>query len=168
MLLLPKGAKIIGQGITGREGSRTLPWALKYGTQIVAGVTPNKGGQVVESIPVFNTIKEALEKVGEVDGVVQFVPPTIVKSATIEAIDAGIKFILIGAEKVPVKDATIIYAMGGSAGYFYFASAAVPPSPGSLDEFFKKTAGRHPCGTPRILRGRALRHQSVTTPSPAD
>lgn len=111
MLLLPKNAKIIGQGITGHEGSRTLPWTLSYGTKVVAGVTPGKGGQEVWGVPIFNSVKEALDKVGEVDGVVQFVPPTVAKNATIEAVEAGIKFILIGAEKVPVKDAAIIYAI---------------------------------------------------------
>ncbi|MBI4059127.1 succinate--CoA ligase subunit alpha [Candidatus Microgenomates bacterium] len=114
MLLLPKGAKIIGQGITGSEGSVATGWMKAYGTNLVAGVTPGKGGQVVEGAPIFNTIKEALEKVDPdkigVDGAVQFVPPLRVKDAVLEAIEAGIKFILIGAEKVPTKDAVIIYS----------------------------------------------------------
>src|SRR3972149_3577879 len=101
MLLLPENAKILGQGITGSEGSAALPWMQKYGTNIVAGVTPGKGGQEVNGVPVFNSVKEAIEKVGEAHGSVQFVPPLLVKKATEEAIEAGIKFILIGAEKVP-------------------------------------------------------------------
>lgn len=111
MLLLPNNAKLIGQGLTGGEGSRALPRMLSYGTQIVAGVTPGKGGQEVEGIPIFNSIKEAIEKVGEVDGTVQFVPPLFVKGAAIEALEAGLKFILISAEKVPTSDATYIYAL---------------------------------------------------------
>jgi len=110
MLLLPKNAKIIGQGITGSEGRRSLPLMRNFGTNIVAGVTPGKGGQEVDGIPVFNTVKEAIEKVGSVDGAVQFVPPLFTKGAVFEALDGGVKFILIGAEKVPVKDSAEIYA----------------------------------------------------------
>lgn len=110
MLLLNKNAKIIGQGLTGSEGRRSLPLMQNFGTNIVAGVTPGKGGQDVDGIPIFNTVKEAIEAVGEVDGSVQFVPPLFTKGAVFEAIDAGIKFILIGAEKVPVYDSAQIYA----------------------------------------------------------
>ncbi len=109
MLLLPENARLIGQGITGSEGSTALPWMQKYGTQIVAGVTPGKGGQELLGVPIFNSVKEAIEKVGLVDGSVQFVPPLYTLGAVKEAIEAGIKFILIGAEKVPTKDAAIMY-----------------------------------------------------------
>lgn len=109
MLLLPKNAKLIGQGITGSEGSTALPWMQSYGTNIVAGVTPGKGGQNLNGVPIFNTVKEAIEKVGSVDGSVQFVPPLFTLGAVKEAIDAGVKFILIGAEKVPTKDAALMY-----------------------------------------------------------
>lgn len=87
-----------------------MPAMLEYGTQIVAGVTPGKGGQEVMGIPVFNTVEEAVKSVGKVDGSVQFVPPLFTKGAALEALDAGIPFILIGAEKVPTKDSAIIYA----------------------------------------------------------
>lgn len=110
MLLLPPNAKIICQGLTGSEGRSSLPGMLAYGTHIVAGVTPGKGGQTVENIPVFNTVKEAQTTLGRVDGAVQFVPPLFTKDAVLEGIDAGLKFILISAEKVPAKDAAIIYA----------------------------------------------------------
>lgn len=111
MLLLPKKARLIGQGITGSEGSRMLPWMLEYGTQIVAGVTPGKGGQDLQGIPVFNSMVEAVKEIGEVDGTVQFVPPAFTLAAVKEAIEAGLKWILISAEKVPVKDSAIIYAL---------------------------------------------------------
>ncbi len=109
MLLLPENARILGQGITGTEGSARLPWMLKYGTNIVAGVTPGKGGQIHMGVPIFNTIKEAIAEVGMVDGSVQFVPPIYAKMAAVEAIDNGIKFTLIGAEKVPTRDAAVIF-----------------------------------------------------------
>lgn len=109
-MLLQKNSKLIGQGLTGSEGQSSLPWMLKYGTNIVAGVTPGKGGQTVLGIPIFNTVSEAVEKFGKIDGTVQFVPPMFTKAAVFEAIDAGLKFILITAEKVPVKDSSLIYS----------------------------------------------------------
>jgi succinyl-CoA synthetase alpha subunit len=109
MLLLPNNARILGQGITGEEGSRQLPSMLSYGTNIVAGVTPGKGGQLLGDIPIFNTVKEALAEVGMVDGSVQFVPPIYAKMAAVEALDAGIEFTLIGAEKVPARDSAVLF-----------------------------------------------------------
>lgn len=105
MLLLPKNARILGQGITGVEGAKALPRMLEYGTNIICGVTPGKGGQILGGVPIFNTVKEAISKLGMVDGAVQFVPPLFAKPAAFEAMEAGIKFVLIGAEKMPVKDA---------------------------------------------------------------
>lgn len=123
--LLKENAKLIGQGLTGSEGSRALPRMLSYGTLIVAGVTPGKGGQEVEGVPIFNSVKEALEKVGEVDGTVQFVPPAFVLGAVKEAIEAGIKWILIGAEKVPTKDEAIIYALAKENGVSIIGPSSV-------------------------------------------
>lgn len=111
MLLLPKDAKIISQGLTGSEGQRALPSMLKYGTKIVAGITPGKGGQTLMGIPIFDSVKDAINAVGPVDGTIQFVPPLLTKKATLEAMDAGLKFILIGAEKVPTQDSAYIYAL---------------------------------------------------------
>lgn len=109
--LLKEGARLIGQGLTGSEGSRALPRMLSYGTQVVAGVTPGKGGQEVGGVPIYNSVKEAIEAVGEVDGTVQFVPPAFVLGAVREAIEADIKWILIGAEKVPTKDEATLYEL---------------------------------------------------------
>ncbi len=132
MLLLPKTARIIGQGITGEEGSRALASMLSYGTNIVAGVTPGKGGQTLMGIPIFNSVKEAVAMVGKVDGSVQFVPPIYSKMAAVEAIDAGIKFILIGAEKVPTKDAAVLYAYAKEKGVSIIGPSSVGLiSPGS-------------------------------------
>ncbi len=110
-LLLPKGAKIIGQGITGSEGSTALPWMQKYGTNIVAGVTPGKGGQTVENIPVFNKVQEAVDQLGPIDGSVIYTPPLFTKAAATEALEAGLKWILIVTEKVPTSDCAYIYAL---------------------------------------------------------
>lgn len=137
MLLLPNNARILGQGITGEEGSRSLPGMLSYGTNIVAGVTPGKGGQVLSGIPIFNTVKEALAEVGMVDGSVQFVPPIYSKMAAVEALDAGIKFTLIGAEKVPTRDAAVLFQFAKQKG----ASVVGPSSVGLISPHRKIKIG---------------------------
>lgn len=109
--LLKDNPKIIGQGITGFQGSTELPWMLDFGTEVVAGVTPNKGGQEVKGVPIFNSVKESIEKVGGVDGSVLYVPPLFAKAAVQEALEAGIKWVLITAEKVPTKDGSVIYEL---------------------------------------------------------
>lgn len=114
--ILKENARILGQGITGSEGSRALKWMLEYGTNVVAGVTPGKGGQVVEGVPVFNTVKEAIETVGSIDAAVEFVPPLMTKMAATEAIEAGIGLHIIQAEKVPTKDAAYLYALARKKG----------------------------------------------------
>lgn len=125
MLLLPENAKLIGQGITGSEGSRMLPWMLAYGIKIVAGVTPGKGGQELLGIPIFNSVKEAIESMGDIDGTVQFVPPAFTLGAVKEAIEAGMKWVLITAEKVPTKDAAIIYALAKKNGVSVIGPSSV-------------------------------------------
>jgi succinyl-CoA synthetase alpha subunit len=125
MLLLEEGAKLIGQGITGSEGSKGLPTMLAYGTHIVAGVTPGKGGQEVLGVPIYNSVKEAQDVVGQVDGSVIYVPPLFVKAAVIEAIEAGINFILIFTEKVPAADSAYIYALAKEKGVSLVGPSAV-------------------------------------------
>src|SRR5258708_14683859 len=110
-MLLDKNAKILGQGITGTEGSKAAAWMLEYGTNLVAGVTPGKGGQkVLDKIPVFNSVKEAQDAAGPIDATVVYAPPMRSKDAVIEAIDAGIKQIVVIAEKIPTMDGAYIYA----------------------------------------------------------
>lgn len=114
-----------------------MPRMTSYGTQIVAGVTPGKGGQNVEGVPIFNSIKEAVEAVGPVDGTVQFVPPLFTKGAVKEAIEAGLKFILISAEKVPTSDEAYMYALAQANG----ASIIGPNSVGLLSTHNKIRLG---------------------------
>src|SRR4051812_16805624 len=116
-MLLNKDAKIIGQGITGAEGSRAAQWMLDYGTTLVAGVTPGKGGQTVcGTIPVFNSVKEAQEALGPITATVVFAPPMRSKDAVIEAIDAGIKLLVVIAEKIPTGDGSYMYAYANKKG----------------------------------------------------
>ncbi len=115
-LILPEKFKLIGQGITGSEGSRGLQTMLDYGTKVIGGVTPGKGGQEILGVPVFNSIKELKEQFGEIDATVIYVPPLFVKGAAVEALESGIKFILIFTEKVPTSDAAYIYALAREKG----------------------------------------------------
>lgn len=112
-ILLNKDTRVLVQGITGRIGKIQAQWMLEYGTNIVAGVTPGKGGEVVEGIPVFDTVAEAVEQTGA-EASIFFVPAAAVKDAAIETIDAGIKLLVVVTEHVPVHDAMEIreYAKG--------------------------------------------------------
>lgn len=116
MLILPDNPKIIGQGITGSEGSKALETMLNYGTKVVGGVTPGKGSTDVLGVPVFNSINELSKKFGTPDATVIYVPPLFVKAAAIEALEAGIKFLLIFTEKVPTSDSAYIYALAKEKG----------------------------------------------------
>ena len=103
-ILLTKETTVLIQGITGREGSARAAFMKGYGTKVVAGVTPGRGGEEVSGIPVFNTVAEAVKEKGSVDASVTFVPGPGLKDAVLEAIDSGIKFIVSPVERVPLYD----------------------------------------------------------------
>ncbi|WP_457622320.1 succinate--CoA ligase subunit alpha [Persephonella sp.] len=102
-VLVDKNTKVIVQGITGREGSFHATQCKAYGTQVVGGVTPGKGGQEVEGIPVFDSVKEAVDNTGA-DCSLIFVPPPFAADAILEAVDAGIKTVICITEGIPVND----------------------------------------------------------------
>jgi succinyl-CoA synthetase alpha subunit len=102
-IIVDENTRVVVQGITGREGTFHTQRMLEYGTVIPAGVTPGKGGQEVEGVPVFNTIKEAVEKEG-VNASCIFVPPAFAADAIMEAADAGLKTIVCITEGIPVLD----------------------------------------------------------------
>ncbi|MFP2994562.1 succinate--CoA ligase subunit alpha [Spongiivirga sp. MCCC 1A20706] len=102
-VLVNKDSKIIVQGFTGSEGTFHAGQMIEYGTNVVGGVTPGKGGQVHLDKPVFNTVEEAVEKVGA-DTSIIFVPPAFASDAIMEAADAGIKVIITITEGIPVAD----------------------------------------------------------------
>lgn len=103
-ILIDRNSKIVIQGITGREATMVTKHTLAYGTKIVAGITPGKGGQEVEGVPVYDTLKVACRE-HELDTSLVYVPPAFVFDAVMEAIANGIKLILIATENVPQKDA---------------------------------------------------------------
>ncbi len=102
-ILLNKNTRVLVQGITGRIGRVQTHWMLAYGTNIVAGVTPGKGGTSVEGVPVFDSVLEAVEKTGA-DASVFFVPAPFVLDAFTETVDAGINLIVVVPEHIPVHD----------------------------------------------------------------
>ncbi len=102
-ILVNSSTKVIVQGFTGKEGSFHAEQCIAYGTNIVGGVTPNKGGDVHLGKPVFNTVKEAVEATGATVSMI-FVPPIFVSDAIMEAADAGIELAVIITEGAPVKD----------------------------------------------------------------
>jgi len=95
--------RVLVQGITGNEGQFHTRQCIAYGTQVVAGVTPGKGGQKMDAVPVFNTVREAVEQTGA-DCSLIFVPPAFAADAVLEAVDAGIGMIVAITEGIPVMD----------------------------------------------------------------
>ena len=102
-ILLNRETRVLVQGITGRAGRVQTKWMLEYGTNIVAGVTPGKGGGEVEGVPVYDTVAEAVAKQGA-EASVFFVPPPAIKEAALQSIDAGIRLIVVVTEHIPVHD----------------------------------------------------------------
>ena len=103
-VLIDNNTKVIVQGITGRDGSFHAAKMKEYGTNVVGGTSPGKGGQEVDGIPVFNTVKEAVAATGANTSII-FVPAPFAKDAMLEAIDGGVKLVVCITEGVPVLDA---------------------------------------------------------------
>ncbi len=102
-MIVNRDTKVVVQGITGREGSFHTELMLNYGTNIVAGVSPGKGGEKVHGVPVYDTVEEAVQLKGANTSII-FVPAAFAKDAMLEAMDAGIKTIVVITEGIPVKD----------------------------------------------------------------
>ena len=102
-IFVNKDTRVLVQGITGREGMFHTRQCIDYGTQVVAGVTPGKGGQKMDEVPVFNTVKEAVSNTGA-DCSLIFVPPAFAADAVMESVDAGIPLIVTITEGIPVLD----------------------------------------------------------------
>ena len=126
-VLVNKNSKIIVQGFTGSEGTFHATQMIEYGTNIVGGVTPGKGGQTHLDKPVFNSVAEAVETAGA-DTTIIFVPPAFAADAIMEAAEAGIKVIITITEGIPVNDMTKAYSYVKSQG----ATLIGPNCPGVI------------------------------------
>lgn len=102
-IFVTKETKLLVQGITGNEGSFHARQCIEYGTRVVAGVTPGKGGQKMDDVPVFNTVAEGVKETGA-DASLIFVPPPFGADAIMEAADAGVKLIVCITEGIPIMD----------------------------------------------------------------
>jgi len=115
-ILIDEEKRVLVQGMTGREGRARTVLMKEYGTNVVAGCTPGRGGEEVEGIPVFDTVMEAREEAGPLDVSVLFIPAPLVKSAALEAIDAGIELLVIIPDRVPIYDVLVIAQAAQEAG----------------------------------------------------
>src|SRR3954466_7577941 len=115
-ILIDQSKRVIVQGITGREGQARARLMLDYGTKVIGGVTPGKGGQVVLGLPVFDSVGQAVQQLGTIDVSVLFMPAPTVKQAAIEAIEAGVKLLVLVPDRVPVWDAMEIAAAARANG----------------------------------------------------
>jgi succinyl-CoA synthetase alpha subunit len=104
-ILVDQNTRVLVQGITGSEGSRHTLYMLQYGTKVVAGVTPGKGGQQVHGVPVYDSVEEALRRHPDVNTSIIFVPARFASDAVYEAVDNGIRLVVIITEHIPIHDA---------------------------------------------------------------
>ena len=107
-ILVNKSTRVVVQGITGKEGSFHATQCKAYGTKIVAGTRPGKGGENIETIPIFNTVEEAIEGTGA-NVAMTFVPPAFAKEAVLEAAYAGCELVVCITEGIPAKDEAEMY-----------------------------------------------------------
>jgi succinyl-CoA synthetase alpha subunit len=124
-ILLGQETRAVVQGITGKVGQVQTHWMLQAGTQLVAGVTPGRGGQQVEGLPVYGTVAEAVEKESANASVI-FVPAPFARDAAFEALDAGLRLIVIVTEYIPMRDTMEIKSRARWAG----ATVIGPNCPG--------------------------------------
>ena len=126
-ILIDETKRVLVQGITGREGMARTRLMLEYGTQVVAGTSPGKAGETVQSVPVYDTVGEAIEKHGRFDISVIFVPGPFVKAAAIEAIYAGIPLSVLVPDRVPIHDILFIADLASERGTRFVGPNTLTP-----------------------------------------
>lgn len=114
-IIIDENTNVIVQGMTGNQGRFHTKQMLAYGTKVVGGISPGKGGQVVEGVPVYDTVRAACEA-GRVDASVLFIPAAFAKDAAFEALEAGVKTVVCVTEHIPVHDEIEIVAYAKSLG----------------------------------------------------
>jgi succinyl-CoA synthetase alpha subunit len=146
-ILADERTRVIIQGITGRVGSAQAKLMLDYGTRVVAGVTPGRGGQEVHGIPVYDSVEEALGE-HEADASVVFVPAPAAKDSVFEAIQCGLKLVVVVTERIPIHEAMEMKALADANG----ATLLGPNTPGLI------TPGRTKLG---IMPGNLYRRGDI-------
>jgi len=115
-ILVDETTRVLVQGITGREGRARAALMREYGTRLIAGCTPGRGGETVDGVPVYDTVAEAVEAHGGFDASVVYVPAPLVKDAALEAIAAGVRLTVLVGDRVPVWDVMAIARAARGAG----------------------------------------------------
>jgi succinyl-CoA synthetase alpha subunit len=118
-ILIDQHKTVIVQGITGREGMTRTKLMLDYGTRVLGGVTPGRGGQEVHSLPVFDTVQEAVDNLGTINVSVIFVPAPLVKDAALEAFDADVKLAVLVPDRVPIYDVLEVHYYAKMKGAYF-------------------------------------------------
>ena len=134
-ILVDRSTRVLIQGITGKSGVQVTSELLDYNMKVVAGVTPGKGGQEVDTVPVFNSIKEAINAVGLVDVAMVYVPPLLAYEAAMEAVENEVPLIHIFVEKVPIFDVAKILSSAAKSGVKILGPAsigAISPGEGKI------------------------------------
>lgn len=124
-IIIDENTKVIVQGITGREGSLRSRYMKNYGTKVVAGTSPGRGGEEVDGIPVYNTVKEAVRAQGAIDMSVTFIPGPGLKTAVLEAIDSGVKYIVSPVERVPLHDIMEMVSVASKSGVMIIGPGSI-------------------------------------------
>jgi len=106
-ILINKDTKVLAQGITGKLGNFATERMMEYSTKVVAGITPGKGGSETMGVPIYNTVREAVNS-HQIDASILFVPPAFIKEAIFEALEAELKVIVVAVERMPVKDMMLV------------------------------------------------------------
>lgn len=139
-VLIDKNTRVICQGFTGSQGTFHSEQAIAYGTQMVGGVTPGKGGTTHLGLPVFNTVREAVEATGATATVI-YVPAPFCKDSILEAIDAGIKLIITITEGIPTLDMLTVKVKLDEAGVRMIGPNCPGDHPGRMQN--RHHAGSH-------------------------
>ncbi len=158
-IFLDANSRILVQGMTGQEGTKHTRRMVASGSAIVAGVTPGKGGQELDGIPVFDNVGEAVAATGANVSVV-FVPPRFTRGAVVETVDAGVPLCVVITEGVPVRDTAEFFQYAQNAGTTRIVGPNCPGliSPGVVERGHHPRGHHHP-GADRA--GEQVRHPDV-------
>jgi len=162
-ILIDKGTRVVVQGITGKIGSFQTQLMIEYGTRVVAGVTPGKGGQTVNGVPVFDSVHGAVKETAPVASIC-FVPGPYAADAAMEAMDAGLRLVVVVAEAVPLSDSVKMLRFASERGAFVLGpdtAGLISPGRSKLGVQPHRLFSEGPVGM--ISRSGALSYETAKT-----